>query len=230
MGKKQKPLHPNEPLRHADHPRPVTRRDFIRQGFITGGGVVMGSGILSLFSNPKEAYAQLSGDIHNMASVAGCPVGGSLGPRLPIICFDLAGGANIAGSNVLAGGPGGQEDFLSTNGYSKLGIPDTMLPSAPDNFINRDLGLLFHTESQMLAGIVEKGGAGLPNVNGVIIPARSDNDTGNNPHNPMYAIAKAFQNSGRDGNVVSLIGSRNSDSGGNSTFPPSFMDPELRPT
>ena len=233
MAKNRKPLHPNEPLRHADHPRPITRRDFIRQGFMAGSGVVLGSGIFSLFANPHQAYAALSGDIHNMADVAGCPVGGGIGPRLPFICFDLAGGGNIAGSNVLVGGPGGQEDFLSTAGYSKVGIPDTMLPSsATTNFINRDLGLLFHSESQMLAGILDKVGIDNPllaNVNGIIIPARSNNDTSNNPHNPMYAIARAFRNDGRDGNVVPLVGSVNSDSGGNSTFPPSFMDAELRP-
>jgi len=230
MGKKRKSLHPNDPLLHTDHPRPTTRRDFIRQGFITGGGLVMGSSIFSLFANPNKAYAALSGDIQAMAGTAGCAAGEALGPILPLICFDLAGGANIAGSNVLVGGQGGQRDFLSTVGYSKLGIPDTMLPSGATNNIDDQLGLLFHLQSQMKAGIAEKAGLALSNVNGVVIPARSDNDTGNNPHNPMYAIAKAFQNSGRDGDAVPLIGSRNSDSGGNSTFPPSFMDPELRPT
>ena len=28
----------------------------------------------------------------------------------------------------------------------------------------------------------------------MVIPARSDNDTGNNPHNPMYGIARAGAN------------------------------------
>ena len=28
------------------------------------------------------------------------------------------------------------------------------------------------------------------NINGAVIPARSDNDTSNNPHNPMYGIAR----------------------------------------
>ncbi len=27
-------------------------------------------------------------------------------------------------------------------------------------------------------------------INGAVIPARSENDTGNNPHNPMYGIAQ----------------------------------------
>ena len=36
--------------------------------------------------------------------------------KIPFIVFDLAGGANISGSNVLVGGRGGQLDFLSTAG------------------------------------------------------------------------------------------------------------------
>jgi hypothetical protein len=58
-----------------------------------------------------------------------------------------------------------------------------------------------------------------------VIPARSDNDTGNNMHNPMYGLAAA----GADGGVVTLIGSRNSESGGNS-MPAPPINPEIRPT
>ncbi len=42
----------------------------------------------------------------------------------------------------------------------------------------------------------------------------------------MYAIAK----SGADGSLLRLIGSRSSDSGGNSMMPPEFYNPEWRPT
>jgi hypothetical protein len=64
------------------------------------------------------------------------------------------------------------------------------------------------------------------NINGAVIPARSDNDTGNNPHNPMYGIARA----GADGSILTLAGSENTDSGGNSMLPAALYDPELRPT
>ncbi len=63
-------------------------------------------------------------------------------------------------------------------------------------------------------------------VNGAVIAARSENDTGNNPHNPMYGIAKA----GARGELLTLIGSQNSDSGGNSMAPAMLMDPANRPT
>ena len=113
--------------------------------------------------------------------------------KIPFICFDLAGGANIAGSNVLVGKEGGQLDFLSTQGYSKQGLPGDMLPNnATTNFINTEFGLAFHSDSAFLRGMLEKTSATTrAGVNGAVIAARSENDTGNNPHNPMYGIAKA---------------------------------------
>src|SRR5690606_27172397 len=64
------------------------------------------------------------------------------------------------------------------------------------------------------------------NCNGAIIPARSENDTGNNPHNPMYGIARA----GATGELLTLIGSRDSESGGNSMAPAALIAPENRAT
>jgi hypothetical protein len=235
MRRNRKALHPNAPLRHPDHPRPVTRRDFLRQGFISGAGMVMGSSIFSLFSNPRAAYAALSGDLNTLAGSIGCNLGGGGGVgKIPFICFDLAGGANFAGSNVLVG-RNSQMDVLSTAGYSKLGLPGDQIPglaeTTPTATSNGDhtdttLGLAFHSDSAILRGILEKAGPALGNVNGAVIPARSDNDTGNNPHNPMYGIARA----GGIGDVVTLIGSRNSDSGGNSMAPAMLINPEIRPT
>jgi len=232
---KTKALHPNAPLRHADHPRPVTRRNFLRQGFISGSGMVMGASIFSLFANPRQAQAALSGDLTTLAGSIGCSLGGSGGVgKIPFICFDLAGGANIAGSNVLVGRDS-QMDVLSTAGYSKLGLPGDQIPGLTEatptatsngDFTDTTLGLAFHSDSAFLRGILERAGPALGNVNGAVIPARSDNDTGNNPHNPMYGIARA----GAGGDVVTLIGSRNSDSGGNSMAPAMLIDPKIRPT
>jgi hypothetical protein len=59
-----------------------------------------------------------------------------------------------------------------------------------------------------------------------VIPARSENDTSNNPHNPTYGIARA----GANGEFVATIGSRNSESGGNSEAPQSMIAANLRPT
>jgi hypothetical protein len=221
----------NAPLRHNDHGRPKTRREFIAQGFMAGSASVFGGSVFSLFANPGKAYAELSPDLQALKNTCGIAVQGA--GKIPFICFDLAGGANIAGSNVLVGGRGGQKDMLSTAGYNKLGLPPDMIPTAanpnsPTNdFINEELGLAFHSDSAFLRGILEKTSpATRANINGVVIPARSENDTGNNPHNPLYGIYKA----GADGSLLSLIGSRNSDSGGNSMAPADLIDTRVRPT
>ena len=239
MAKRKQPLHPDAPLLHRNHPRPVTRRDFLRQGLLSGIGMTLGGSVFSLFGNPRLAHA-LSADLDDvpggLANAIGCALGGTANNPLPFICFDLAGGANIAGSNILVG-RNTQLDLLSTAGYSKLGLPGDMIPGGVEttpsetgtsngNFTDTTLNIAFHSDSAFLRGILEKAPGVGSNVDGVIIPARSDNDTGNNPHNPMYGIAAA----GANGGIVTLIGSRNSDSGGNSMAPAVMIDPEIRPS
>lgn len=217
----------NEPLRHGSHKKPVTRRDFLAQGFITGAATVVAPTALAALLSPRGARAALAPDIQAMKAPADCNILGGAG-KIPFICFDLAGGASMVGSNVLVGKEGGQFDFLSTQGYVKQGLPSNMLPNNPTtNFINTEFGLAFHSDSAFLRGMLEMTSPTTrAGVNGCVIAARSENDTGNNPHNPMYAIAKA----GARGELLTLIGSQNSDSGGNSMAPASFMDPANRPT
>lgn len=214
----------NEPLRHADHKRPVSRRDFISQGFMTGGATLVVPSLVAMMMKPKQAMA-LSADVwrNNI-----CNIQQGAG-KIPFICFDLAGGANIAGSNVLVGNQGGQLDVLSTAGYSKLGLPGNMIPntSVQGAFIDTQFGLAFHTDSAFLRGmLMTTTPTTRAMVSGAVIPARSENDTGNNPHNPMYGIARA----GARGELLTLIGSQSSDSGGNSMAPSMLMDPTNRPT
>ena len=154
-----------------------------------------------------------------------CGITGGAG-KIPFICFDLSGGANIAGSNVLIGKQGGQLDFLTTAGYSKLGLPGNMTPNLP-TFIDTSFGLAFHTDSAFLRGMkMRTRPLHAASTNGTVIAARSENDTGNNPHNPMYGIART----GAKGELLTLIGSESSDSGGNSMAPCAMIDPQLRPT
>lgn len=228
MTSKKPPLHPDAPLKLNNHSRPVTRRELVSQGFRAGTATVLGGSIFSLFANPREAEAALSADLIAMRSACGIAAQGA--GKIPFICFDLAGGANIAGSNVLIGQRGGQLDFLSAGGYSKQGLPAAMSPAAStaaNPLINTELGIAFHSTSGMLRGILEKVSIGNRALtNGAVIPARSENDTGNNPHNPMYGINRA----GANGSLLALIGSRASDSGGNSMAPAMMINPEVRPT
>lgn len=240
MAKKRNARHFDAPQLHGDHPRPVTRRQFVAQGFMSGAAYATGAGILSLFANPREAFAQsnLSQDMQNLL-IDPCEIASNGAGKIPFICFDLAGGANIAGSNVLMGKEGGQRDFLSTGGYSRQGLPGDMVPGLVDPTLNMpyenfDLGLGFHLDSAFRRGIMDSLDLtqNRPDfINGAVIPARSDNDTGNNPHNPMYGIAKAGAGGlGADGSILTLSGSENTDSGGNSMLPQALYDPELRPT
>jgi hypothetical protein len=220
----------DEPLKHGSHKRPVTRRDFLAQGFITGAATVLAPSMIASLLSPRRASA-LSPDLDEIAKdLNRCAIRLGSG-KVPFICFDLAGGANIAGSNVLVGQAGGQLDFLSTQGYAKLGLPGNMLPNNPA-FVDTTLGIAFHSDSAFLRGIMSKATPeALALTNGVVIPARSENDTGNNPHNPMYGIAKAGAGGeGARGELLTLIGSQNSESGGNSMAPASMIDPAIRPT
>jgi hypothetical protein len=214
----------NEPFRHADHPRPTTRRQFVAQGFLTGAATVIGPSLLGLLANPRTARADLAADIQNAVAACGITTGAG---KIPFICFDLAGGGNIAGSNVLVGGPHGQMDFLSVAGYSKLGLPGTMAPSTSTagTQVDSTFGLRFHADSAHLRGIKTRAMAAAANTTGTVIPALSQNDTNVNPHNPMYAIYQY----GARGALLDLIGSVSSMSGGNSMAPPTMMIPSAAP-
>jgi hypothetical protein len=208
-----------QPLLHPDHARPRTRREFIAQGFMAGTAAVSGAAFFSLLASPRRAAA------FTQTLKDGCGIRTESSGKVPFICFDLAGGANIAGSNVLMGKSGGQMDFLSTAGYNKLGLPGDMLPS--QGFFNEEFGLAFHSDSAFLRGLQDTVSIGArANIDGAIIAARSENDTGNNPHNPMYGILKA----GADGELLSLIGTQSSESGGNSMAPMGLINPKARPT
>src|SRR5688572_23832046 len=235
---KRKLRHPDAPQRHDNHRRPMTRRELIAQGFMTGGATVLSTGLFSLFANPRTALADLAEDLAFDAGVLGCGVDRT-GTKIPFICFDLAGGANLAGSNVLVGKQGGQLDFLSTAGYSKLGLPGDQVPGVAEaaasatgtsngDHTDTSLGLAFHSDSAFRRGMYgsfKTAGIGA-SITGAVIPARSENDTSNNPHNPRYGIQRA----GSDGSILTLAGTSNTDSGGNSMVPAMMMDPELRPT
>jgi hypothetical protein len=226
MSKKSKALGIHEPLRHLDHPRPRTRREFVAQSFMTGAATVIAPTLAGMLAYPRAARATLAGDIQ--AAVTACGITTGAG-KIPFICFDLAGGGNIAGSNVLVGGPKGQLDFLSVAGYSKLGLPGTMVPnaSATGSNVDASFGLRYHADSAHLRGMKLRASAKtMAGTTGTVIPAMSNNDTNTNPHNPMYGIYQF----GARGGLLDLIGSNSSQSGGNSMSPPTMVIASAMPT
>jgi hypothetical protein len=109
---------------------------------------------------------------------------------IPFICFDLSGGGNIAGSNVLVGGPGGQLDFLSVAGYNKLGLPGTMVPNQRDGQLRRcepraALSLRQRAPARH-QDARERGGDGQHHRHGDSGAVAERHQ--HNPHNPMYGI------------------------------------------
>jgi len=217
-----------EPLLHENHPLPVTRRDFVAAGFLSGPAMVIGPAWLGalLEAGRAEAGVPLSPDIQALLGSGQCNVPTAAG-GLPFICFDLAGGANLVGSEVLVGVQGGQTNFLSTAGYGKLGVPGNMVPTSSAN-VDASLGLLWHADGAIKRGILSKATtpATAAGTNGAVICAMSQNDTQNNPHNPMYGIAKA----GAQGLLLTLAGTESTVSGGNSQAPIALVDPALQPT
>jgi hypothetical protein len=226
MSKKSKALGIHEPLRLQEHSRPKTRREFLAQSFITGSATVVGPSLLAMLAAPRSARAALAPDIS--ALLGPCSITTGAG-KIPFICFDLAGGGNIAGSNVLVGGPGGQLDFLSVAGYSKLGLPGTMVPNASTtgSFVDASFGLRYHSDSAHLRGMKLRASAkAMAGTSGSVIPALSQNDTNTNPHNPIYGIYQY----GARGGLLNLIGSDSSQSGGNSMAPPSMVIAAAQPS
>src|SRR5580704_283413 len=214
-----------EPLRHENHPRPVTRRDFVAAGFLSGPAMVIGPAWLGGLLKASRADAALSPDIAALLPPNQCNVPNAFG-ALPFICFDLAGGANLVGSEVIVGVQGGQTNFLSTAGYGKLGVPGNMVPSSSAN-VDPSLGLLWHADGAIKRGILSKATtpATAAGTSGAVFCAQSQNDTQANPLNPMYGIAMA----GAQGLLLTLIGNQSSTSGGNSVAVPALINPSLQP-
>ena len=189
----------------------VNRRDFLSHGLMAGFGTLM---VPTLLTSLKS----------NAAMALDCgPASGSILNGIPIIIFDLAGGSNIAGSNVMVGKAGGQTDYLPT--YDTLGLPPPMYPKNAGQ-TSDELGLQFHSDSAILRGLKSTTATTTRDkVDGAIFCAVSNDDTQNNPHNPIYWLTKA----GAVGDLTAMAGTQGSDSGGNSIVPQSSLVPTMKP-
>lgn len=203
------------PIKHGTfHKKPRSRREFIGQGYVAGVSSIVAPSFLSLVT--QRAYG------------LECSPEAGAKKAVPFISLDLAGGPNIAGGNVMVGkGSGGsQTDFLSAGGYATLGLATAVNDASLVSLNGTEESLMFHSSSQFLAGFRTKAVATTTaNMDGVIFCTASIDDTGANPHNPAYWINKA----GLTGALVQLVGTRNSDSGGNAAAPAGSINPAIRP-
>ena len=209
----------NGPIKIQNH-APTTRRDFLAKGFIAGTAWALAPTMLELLLG--RSPDSLAAHAQSAMSCGGLP---ALNSNIPVIIFDLSGGCNIAGSNVIVGNSGGQMDLLAPGDYMSLGLPPDMTPDKP-NQVDSQLGLKFHSDSGFLRGIVSKTDTTTrAKTDGGIFCTSSADDTGNNPHNPMYWLAKA----GASGDLAHIAGSRNSTSGGRSVAPRASINPTRQP-
>ena len=152
---------------------------------------------------------------------------------LPFICFDLAGGANLVGSEVLVGVKGGQSNFLSTAGYGKLGVPGNMVPGANSANIDASLGLLFHCRRRDQARHHEQGhdaGDGRRHQRGGVLRDVAERHLQQPAQSDVRHCDRRPNKVGAQGKLLTLVGTESSVSGGNSQAPMALIDPSLQPT
>lgn len=200
------------PMYHENHAKPVSRRELLGQGFLGMSASVMMPSLLSMIEGRAYGAEELV-----------CSAPAAATRNVPFLIFDLAGGGNIPGSGVMVGKRNGQKDFLTT--YTSLGLPDGMHPKNAGQ-LNEEFGLAFHNDSGFLRGLQSTTTPDIrARIDGAIFCTSSNDDTQNNPHNPAYLIAKA----GARGDLVTLLGSTTSPSGGNSIAPADSINPAIRP-
>src|SRR5438045_4190163 len=96
---------------YNNHGTPMTRRELLAQGALSGGAFAVLPSVLGMFSGQaRGAELVCSTNVEGAAKM------------VPFIIFDLAGGGNIAGTNVIVGGPQGQKDFLPDAAYGTIGL------------------------------------------------------------------------------------------------------------
>ncbi len=216
-----------QPFLHENHKKPKTRRDFLAHGFIGMSSSLILPSFTSLLA--KSAYAETAPAVCEIPQFEG---------GLPYICIDVAGGMNIAGSNVIVGMTNGgefQEDVGSGAGdYIRLGIAPSQHPTNGAGEMVDTYGLKFHSASGVLQGMnsilegetMDGTNPVSDGVDGLVFCTRTSDDTSTNQINTVYMANKA----GAKGELVNLIGNNSSDSGGRSLAPADQVNLTIKPT
>lgn len=195
----------------------MTRRDFLAKA--------AGASVTSLF------LPSMTSLLSSVAFGEGCSPKGANNGGVPFICVDLAGGGNIAGSNVMVGGVNGQSHFLPD--YATLGIADARAPRSGSSDLvvklSPDSQLLFHADSAFYEGLSnELTPTARTKVDGMIFCVRSADDTNMNPTNPLFLIAKSHLQNRYKGELAVLVGTQSSSTGGNSAADSKYYDAAMR--
>ncbi len=196
-----------------DHPRLITRRDFIGHGLMSGFAISM---------VPSVILAMLKTDIAH-AQTAACPSSAAAAGLMPLVVLDMAGGLGLA-SNFIVGKTGGAQDYLTS--YNLLGIPDGNNPKNVSGQVETRFGAPMHlTLSRFLTGMNSvMSEAARTNTKIMTVCHSSMDDSSSNQLSPLIVAAKA----GLVGSALPTgLGVRASQSGGNSAVP--VADAALKP-
>jgi hypothetical protein len=196
-------------LAASGHGKPVTRREALGLGLISGGAYVIAPSVLG------SLYAQTS--MAQDALGVACPAEGGGAGGIGAIVLELAGGSNLAGYNVFVGGLGGQRDVLPD--YRTIG-GTAVTPTATPQY-----GLYWNQNSQILAGMNARitDQAVKDKVKGILFCATSGDDTANNMYIPTHHLVKA----GAAGEVAKLIGTAGKITGARSQVDPKAIEAGL---
>lgn len=194
---------------HETHGRPVTRRDFLAQGFAGSMAVAALPSIAAWAAFQPEAYG------------AECTAGSDSPMNrgfIPFLVFDMAGGGGLP-ANFLVGERGGPEDLLPN--YDLLGWN----PRTTE--LNRSFGIPLAAGGvgKLLEGILTTASPeARANLRMGSICHQAQDDTSSNRHSSLLEVGRA----GYLGSIVnSGVGFLNTPAGGN-TSPPEAL-PRLRP-
>jgi hypothetical protein len=187
-----------KPYYHQNHPRPRTRRELMGQGFLGSAAFAFGPSMLGFLGGLGASSRALAAE---------CGLNASAASGIPALVIELSGGASTCGGNSCVGREGDATDtsHFTDSAWTKIGhAPEFRYNSNGDN-VARHLGLPMVASGGFYRGIASVASAAtMANTNGMVFCARSDNDTGSNPHNPVFALLRA----GASGSVAPVTGNQ----------------------
>ena len=202
----------------GNHKRPVTRREMLGQGMLTGATFVAMPSVIELvfdYLNVNRAYG---------VEASQCTAPGAAGGVAPFLQIEPAGGCMMAGDFVFGKqGPGAPVEFLAQTGYATIGWDATAHPSAVAP--NMEFGAPFHKNSPLLAGLkAAMSPAAIAKTAVVGVANATQDDTGNNPLGTTHLAIKSTANKGQ---LVQIAGSSATPNGGRSAVNPIGQDASL---
>lgn len=211
LTKKEKELKAHDEKRRLErllqngHKKPITRRDFISLGLMSGAASVIAPSLLGMLTS--KVYAGTANCASSSSGVS---------PMIPMIIIDLIGGHPLV-NEFMVGGRGGQKDLIAGVGgdnsraYNNFGIPDALnyYKTQP----NEEFGVRFHRDSAFLMGLkagLNNNSALYPSIDGATIACALNSDSDENLINPMQGAVRL----GRTGVLMPCIGTLGTVSGG----------------